>query len=117
MRTAVLGALMSAGLVIAAAGSTPNRNEVFAQRLAQPRTASAEGELIALSTTMGEQYQQVTIIDPKSRVLSVYHVDLRSGEVALCSVRNIQWDLQMDNFNTKPPLPQEVRSLLESAGR
>lgn len=117
MRTMVLGVLVSAGLVIAAAGATPNRNEALAQRSAPPRFASAEGELLALSTTVGEQYQQLTIIDPKSRVLAIYHVDLHSGEVSLLSVRKIEWDLQMDNFNTKTPLPQEVRSLLESARR
>ncbi len=117
MRTAVLGVLISAGLVMAGSGSGPSRTEAFAQRSAPPCGVAATSELIALSTTVGEQYQQVTIIDPKTRVLSVYHIDLHSGEVELRCARNIQWDLQLDNFNTKTPLPQEVRSLLESARR
>lgn len=117
MRVVMLGVLVGAGLVTAAAGFAPSRNEALAQRSAPPRQTSAEGELIALSTAVGEQYQQLTVIDPKTRVLSVYHIDLRSGEVELRCVRNIQWDLQMDNFNTKSPLPQEIKSLLESARR
>jgi hypothetical protein len=116
MRTVMLGSLVVAGLVLAAMGMEPNRNVVFAQRSTSVQPALPEGQLIALSTTVGEQYQQLSVIDPKSRVLAIYHVDLKSGEVALCSVRNIHWDLQMDSFNTKTPLPQEVQSLLE-AGR
>jgi hypothetical protein len=117
MRVAMLGVLIGAGLVTAAAGFAPNRNEALAQRSTPPRQTSAEGEWIALSTTVGEQYQQLVIIDPKTRVLSVYHVDLHSGEVELRCVRNVQFDLQIDNFNTKAPLPQEVKSMLESARR
>jgi hypothetical protein len=44
----------------------------------------------------------------------VYQVDPRSGAIALKSVRNIHWDLQMDEFNSGGnPSPKEIRSLLE----
>ncbi|NUQ62774.1 MAG: hypothetical protein HUU20_09805 [Pirellulales bacterium] len=114
MKTLVLGVLLGLGLVMAAAGLMPERGEAFAQRVPPYRTASAEGELIALSTTVGDKYQQLTVIDPKLKVLSVYHVDLASGNVELKCVRTIHWDLQMTYYNGKGPLPQDIQSLLEA---
>jgi hypothetical protein len=57
--------------------------------------------------------QQLTIIDPRTRVLGIYHVDTQSGAITLKSVRNISWDLQMVEFNGTNPLPRDVRALLE----
>jgi len=45
--------------------------------------------------------------------MSVYHIELATGKIALRSVRNIHWDLQMTEFNSADPLPREIRSLLE----
>jgi hypothetical protein len=75
--------------------------------------ASVAKEMIALSVTVGDKYQQVTVIDPKLRVMSVYHVDLTTGKIALRSVRNIHWDLQMTEFNGESPLPREIQALIE----
>ncbi len=55
----------------------------------------------------------LTIVDPRQRALSVYHIDLNTGKIALKSVRNIQWDLQVTSFNNEIPLPQEIRSGLD----
>jgi hypothetical protein len=70
-------------------------------------------ELIALSHDLGDGRQQVTVIDPKARVMAVYHVERTSGEIALKSVRNVHWDLQMEEFNGVSPAPRDIRSLLE----
>jgi hypothetical protein len=52
----------------------------------------------------------VTVIDPRQRVMSIYHVDRATGEIALRSVRNLTWDLQLIEFNSGKPLPQDIRS-------
>ena len=113
MRRAVLGALIGAGLVMAAAGATPGRDEPFAQRMGSFRPTQAGSELIALATVVGDEYQQVTVIDPKQRAMSVYHVDLRSGSIELKCVRQIHWDLQIVDYNGKGLLPREIQSQLE----
>ena len=113
MKFAMLGALAGAGLVIAALGTLDHRNDVFAQRLTSYDQADSANQLIALSAPAGEQGQLLTVIDPRLRVMSVYHVDLVSGKIALRGVRNIHWDLQMTHFNNDNPLPDEIRSLLE----
>jgi hypothetical protein len=55
--------------------------------------------------------QAVVVVDPSQRVLAVYHVDKTTGEIALRSVRNITWDLQMLEFNSGEPLPQDIRNM------
>jgi len=55
--------------------------------------------------------QALVVVDPVQRVLAVYHVDRATGEIALRSVRNVTWDLQMVEFNSGEPLPQDIRNV------
>lgn len=89
---------------------------------ANPRTTAVEraplgqaGGLLTHAVSIGEARQQLTVVDPQMRVVSVYHIDSGTGEIALKSVRNIHWDLQMVEFNCQPssPAPREIRALLE----
>lgn len=114
MRTAILGSLVVVGLVFASFIAVPEASEVFAQRPEAGRglVPGADG-LLAFSETVEGKYQQVTLIDPGQRVMAVYHVELTSGKIALQSVRNFHWDLQMLEFNGENPLPREIQSLLE----
>lgn len=113
MKKAVLGVLIGAGLVIAAAAAAPERGDPLGQRGPIPQSVAAGGDLIAVSTVVGDKYQQLTVVDPKAKVISVYHVELATGNVRLCCVRNIHWDLQMKHYNGDSPLPREIQSLLE----
>jgi hypothetical protein len=106
MKAAVIGALLGAGLVIAMTVGAPGVR-------ANPSVPGAGTDLITLSTALGDHRQQLTVIDPKLRVMGVYQIDGTTGEIALKSVRNFSWDLQMTEFNAASPLPREIRSLLE----
>ena len=74
--------------------------------------AGAAGELLALTAVHGH-VQQVSVIDSRERTLAVYHIDLQNGQCELKSVRRIHWDLQIEDFEGKSPLPEEVRTLVE----
>lgn len=74
---------------------------------------AAAGDLMAFSSDSGTGPAQVTLIDVKTRVMCVYHVDRTTGAIELKSVRNVQWDLLMEEFNGVRPLPREIRDLLE----
>jgi len=111
MRTAVAGAFLGAGLILVVVWATGQPTEAFGQR--SPREIAPQGELIALTAPAGQDCQQITVIDPKQRVMCVYHVELQSGKIKLKSVRNITWDLQMLELNSADPEPREIRSLLE----
>lgn len=54
------------------------------------------------------------LVDPETRVMAVYHVDA-SGKVSLRSVRNLQWDLLIEEFNGGSPSPREIRTLLNQS--
>ncbi len=70
-------------------------------------------QLIALSSDADKLNQQVTLIDPRGRVMSVYHINRQTGEITLKGVRKFDWDLQMEDFNGVSPSPREIRSLLQ----
>ena len=114
MRAMVLGLVVGAGLVLAVIGFGSKDGRVFARHpegFRESRANNVDSGLIALATVVGNAHQQITLIDPKMRVICVYHVSLASGEISLQSVRNIHWDLQMDEFNGTSPSPREIRAL------
>jgi hypothetical protein len=117
MKFATFGAFISAGLVVFAVQGPSSSGEVLAQRFAQRANTHEVGEssdLIVLSNDaadeQGKPARQVTVVDPKSRTMAVYHVKASTGEIELKSVRKFDWDLQMEEFNAASPLPREVRS-------
>ncbi len=113
MRNVVLGASIVVGLVVAAVGAMPEPNAVHGQRMDPSQSASAGRELITHATVVDGRYQQLVVLDPKRESLAVYQVELATGNVELCCVRKISWDLQMTYFNGKSPLPPEIQSLIE----
>lgn len=115
MRSAVVGGAFTAAIVAGLIIGWMTTSRADAQRPIQGMARPAEdASMVAMSTDVDERRTQLTIVDPQTRALVVYHIDKASGEVSLRSVRNVHWDLQMDEFNGKNPLPREIRSLLQT---
>ena len=118
MRSVAYGLVLGAGLVLVLWGATAYMPTALAQRPVVPPTVNfpdrtaASGELIALSFDAGGGRQHITLIDPRTHMLGVYAIEPGTGEISLRSVRNVHWDLQMDEFNGTTPSPREIRSLL-----
>ena len=113
MRIVVLGIFLVVASLIAAAGFGAGGETTGQPSPAQMMQAAARGELIALDTMVGDKIQQITIVDPKRRSMSVYHVELETGKIQLRSVRNINWDLSIEEYNAARPLPHEIRLQIE----
>jgi hypothetical protein len=113
MRHIVLGALVAMVLVMVFGAVLSQRTAAYGQRPAVVQTPNASGELIVVPASSGEKLQALVVIDPRQQAMGVYHVDAATGKIALRSVRNLRWDLQMTYLNNEAPLPQEIRSLLE----
>jgi len=111
MRKMILGALAGACLMYAVAAVGGEGRTALAQRAAVLPDASTG--LIALPSALPDGRQTLTIIDPRSRVMAHYQIEPGKGEIVLKGVRNITWDLQIDDYNGTSPLPSEVRSLVE----
>lgn len=112
MKTTVLGALLLLAVTALAFFGSGHPNEALAERVAAG--AADARELIAIPAMVSDKVQQLTVIDPHSRVMSVYHINLPDGAVTLKSVRTIHWDLQMTEFNGVDPRPQEIKAMLEA---
>jgi hypothetical protein len=111
MKTTVLGVVLVAAVSALTIAGFGQPGEAWAE----PESAvEGSSQLIAVSAMVGERVQQVTVIDSRQRVMSVYHIELATGAVTLKSVRNITWDLQLREFNGVNPLPREIRALLEN---
>ena len=112
MRHSLTGAVLIAGLVIAAT-AVRSSSEPAAGAPVDFQHRPQSGELITHVTAADGQPQIVTVIDPRERVMAIYHVDRVSGQITPKSVRNFTWDLQMIEFNSGDPLPQDIRSGLQ----
>lgn len=114
MKRAVLGALATVGIILAAAAVA---QQPFGQHPAAPVVAPAGvvpaatgSELIVVP--MGDK-GMMTVVDPRQRAICVYRIDPATGKITLKSARGIQWDLQITDLNNENPTPQQIRSLLE----
>jgi len=109
----MLGALAGVFVVVAGLVAFAGNGEAQVNTAVVQQAAGLNDGLIAFSETVDQSYQQVTVIDPRSQTMCVYHIELSSGQIALRSVRKIQWDLRMTDFNGTKPLAGEVKALSE----
>jgi hypothetical protein len=123
----VLGTLLVLGLAVGQGFSEPPsavqtsavNNPVVSYQTVQPTgqpmvhppSNQSTGNLITHVLSADGGPQALVVVDPGQRVMAVYHVDKATGEIALRSVRNITWDLQMVEFNSGEPLPQDIRNI------
>jgi hypothetical protein len=112
MRHSLFGALLGAGLVIAATAGRSSSEPPYTPPI-DIASHTSGGELFTQVTAVEGQPLTVTVVDPRQRVMAVYHVDRATGEITPKSVRNITWDLQMTEYNSGKPLPQDIRSGLK----
>ena len=123
MRGLAGGALFGLGLVVAGVvgladaqapyEAQPTRGAIAPRGAAHDRVGSSV-DLLALSQDVGDGRQQITIVEPRQRVMAVYHVERGSGALQLKSVRNLSWDLQIEDYNSGAPAPRDIRALRES---
>ena len=112
---AVLALAVLAAVVVSLADAQGPRSpadRATVERSSQDRAASSP-DLLALSHDGPDGRQQITVVDPRQRVMAVYHIDRASGAVSLKSVRNLTWDLQIEDFNSGTPAPRDIRALKE----
>lgn len=78
---------------------------------AQPVTV-AQGNLLMSTTTTPNFQQQIVLVDTATKTMAVYHVSPDTGLIALKSVRRMDGDLALDEFNGTDPSPTKVRAIL-----
>jgi len=93
---------VAAPFIAEGAGVGPNFPQV---------AAAGNSELLMTTSLFSDGRQQVVITDTKAKTIAIYEVEPATGKVLLRSVRAIQWDLQMQQFNATSPTPGEIRSM------
>ena len=80
----------------------------------RPANVLPSDNLIVLHDGSPGGMQHVVVIDPVQRVMGTYAVHPQTGEIALKSVRNFAWDLELEAFNAAAPAPRDIKALLEN---
>ncbi len=104
----------SAWIGLAVIGCLVVLSEIGMRQTDADHPVAPSGQLIALTSDLPGNHQQVTVIDPKLRAMSVYHIELATGHIEFRSERHIHYDLQMLSHDNKGVLPEEILSMLES---
>lgn len=110
MRRLIVGTIVGAGLVIATFAGTGWSDPGYGPLPATTPAAVHDSGLITHVSGSDGQPLTLTVIDPREQWIGVYHVDRATGAIALMSTRKITWDIQLIEFNSGKPSPQDIRS-------
>jgi hypothetical protein len=110
MRQSFVGALLGASLVIGALAGRSSSEPAYRPSIDLPARCGCTDSITHHVMASEGGPLTHTVFDPRQRVMAIYHEDRASGELTLKSVRNVSWDLQMIEFNSGKPLPQDIRS-------
>lgn len=102
---------------------TPLSGAAAAPTFLQIQPSPSNTEMIAVSTPCvsaesGEHYQQLILIDTKKKVICVYHVDAKLGQVSLQCVRPFQYDQELKQYYDRrytgeTVMPEYLRQTME----
>ncbi len=98
---------ISCGLAMALVGTTWLSG--FSQPVSTPPSAPGDVQVHAVLLPNGTH--QIVVVDTRQQSMALYHVVGTSGKIELKSVRKIQMDLAIEQFNASEPLPSEMRLL------
>jgi len=79
------------------------------QRLLSGPTCSSNSTHLMSSATLSNGFQQIVLVEPAKQTMAVYHIDPSRGEIHLKSVRKIDADFSIEEFNATEPTPTSIR--------
>ncbi|MFO0012290.1 MAG: hypothetical protein ACK553_06075 [Planctomycetota bacterium] len=79
--------------------------------------AAASQKHLMSSATLTNGFQQLVLVDPERQTIAVYHIDPEKGDVQLKSVRKIDADFSLEEFNLSEPSPSTIRKNLRIGER
>jgi hypothetical protein len=101
-------------------GTVPNQNlpilhhQVAGQVLGSSQilggtSCSANSSHLMSSVALSNGMQQIVLVEPAKQTMAVYHIDPIRGEIHLKSVRKIDADFAIEEFNATDPTPTAIR--------
>lgn len=111
MRNMMLGIVGGVAITLVLLSLAQLEPEAYGQR---PGPELKNGPAIIMAhAPLSDGGQQIVVVDTEQRVIGSYHVAGTNGEIRLKGVRNIRYDLLMEEFNGGEPKPKDIRALLE----
>ena len=74
-----------------------------------PAAVASAGTSIMASAVLPNGIQQIAIYDQPKQTMAVYHIDPSSGDIQLKSVRRLDADFALQEFNLSEPTPSTIR--------
>lgn len=74
-----------------------------------PAAVASTGTSMMASTVLSNGFQQIAIYDQPKQTMAVYHIDPNSGDIQLKSVRRLDADFALQEFNLSEPTPSTIR--------
>lgn len=82
-----------------------------------PSHSAASQTHLMSSATLSNGSQQIVLVDPSRLTIAVYHVEPDKGDIQLKSVRKIDADFSLEEFNLGEPSPSTIRKNLRLSER
>lgn len=79
-------------------------------------SAASQTHLMS-SATLSNGSQQILLVDPSRMTMAVYHIEPDKGDIQLKSVRKIDADFALEEFNLGEPSPSTIRKNLRLGDR
>lgn len=100
--------------VIGQAPVPSGAQQVVVKPPAEPPRWLVDFTLIDDPANPARKLKVITIVDPESKRIVVYHQDLSRGTVKWMSTRPIHQDIWVDEFNAVQPTPREVEESIRN---
>lgn len=90
-------------------GSASVVGALGAPQIVGTSSVASAGTTIMSACILSNGNQQITLFDQSKLTLVVYHVDSATSDIKLKSVRRVDADFQLEEFNLSEPTPSTVR--------
>lgn len=118
--TGALGLLLAMSLATLTTGQTPETGSPLAElpgfgavtsppTLAESPQNKGQGGITCQILPNPQGHYTAFVFDSVRGVLAVYMIDQGTGQINLKSVRQVSWDLRLEEFNTNKPSPSDLR--------
>ena len=111
MRDTIAGIVLGVGLTTFAFVGWKTQPTAHGQTARDVVNRNTENTVV-MTTSNGEAGHRVILFEKSNHTLAVYDIDALGGRIALRSVRQVQWDLRLEDLNSLPPKPAEVRAMM-----
>ena len=105
----LIGGIVALGVWLAL-DSSPH---ALAQGRSQAGGPPADQSVTIIHLDAGDAGDHIVLVDAGTNTMCTYFVQRETGQILLRSVRNLTWDMQLEEYNPTTPSPKDIRAVIE----